>query len=149
MAACQRGLDLPDLDAKAKPALLYNQGLALEGVGDKAGAKVFYERSLALRGATDPGRAEVAAALTRVGGAPPAELRDALLSAPRGADADVMGRPLGDGFKVADVLANVARHYLSRAMREADGNLTKAASLVGLANYQTLKNWLEKYKVEG
>lgn len=73
MAACQRGLDLPGLDAKAKPSLLYNQGLALEGAGDQAGARGFYERSLGLRGANDPGRAEVAAALTRVGGTPPAQ----------------------------------------------------------------------------
>ena len=77
------------------------------------------------------------------------ELRDALLAAPRAASADVLSRPLGAGFKLADVLRDVARHYLSRAMKESDGNLTKASSLVGLANYQTLKNWLEKYKVEG
>ena len=60
-----------------------------------------------------------------------------------------LGRPLGEGFKLADVLRDVARHYLSRALKEADGNLTKASSLVGLANYQTLKNWLGKYEVEG
>ena len=77
------------------------------------------------------------------------ELRDALLAAPRAANADVLGRALGDGFKLADVLRDVARHYLSRAMKEAEGNLTKASSLVGLANYQTLKNWLGKYEVEG
>jgi len=34
-------------------------------------------------------------------------------------------------------------------MAEAQGNKTKAAALVGLANYQTLKNWLEKYEVAG
>jgi DNA-binding protein Fis len=34
-------------------------------------------------------------------------------------------------------------------MKEAGGNLTKAALLVGLANYQTLKNWLGKYEVGG
>ena len=35
MTACQKGLDLLDLDARVKPSLLYNQGLALEGGGDK------------------------------------------------------------------------------------------------------------------
>jgi len=72
MAACQKGLDLPDLDAKVKPLLLYNQGLALEGGGDNAGAKALYERSLALRSPNDSGRTEVAAALARVGGNAPA-----------------------------------------------------------------------------
>jgi DNA-binding NtrC family response regulator len=76
-----------------------------------------------------------------------AELRDALLAAPLAPDAEILGRPLGEDFQIAEVLADVARHYLSRAMADAGGNLTKAASLVGLANYQTLKNWLAKYDV--
>ncbi len=33
-------------------------------------------------------------------------------------------------------------------MKEAEGKKTKAAELLGLANYQTLKNWLQKYNVE-
>ncbi len=77
------------------------------------------------------------------------EARDALLPALRAASPEVLGRPLGDGFNLPELLAEVARHYLSRAMKEARGHKTKATSLVGLANYQTLKNWLEKYKVEG
>jgi transcriptional regulator with PAS, ATPase and Fis domain len=77
------------------------------------------------------------------------EVRDALLAPPRATDEEVLGRSLGDGFKLADLLGDVARHYLSRAIKDAQGNKTKAASLVGLANYQTLKNWLEKYAVEG
>jgi transcriptional regulator with PAS, ATPase and Fis domain len=75
------------------------------------------------------------------------ELREALLGAPRAVRTDVLGRPLGDGLKLADLMGEVARHYLSRAMKEADGNLTRAASLVGFASYQTLKNWLGKYEV--
>ncbi len=75
------------------------------------------------------------------------ELQDALLANPQVAPADILGRPLGEGFKLADVLGDVARHYLSRAMKDAQGNKTKAADLVWLANYQTLKNWLQKYNV--
>ncbi len=77
-----------------------------------------------------------------------AEARDALRTVPGGADDEVLGRPLGDGFKLADLLGDVARHYLSRAVKEAPDNMTKAASLVGLPSYQTLKNWLQKYEVE-
>ncbi|WP_437972206.1 sigma 54-interacting transcriptional regulator [Sorangium sp. So ce260] len=76
------------------------------------------------------------------------EAREALVGVPAaGPGKEVLGRPLGDGFRLADLLGDVARHYLARAMAEAHGNKTKAASLVGLANYQTLKNWLEKYGV--
>ncbi|WP_438002345.1 sigma-54 dependent transcriptional regulator [Sorangium sp. So ce185] len=76
------------------------------------------------------------------------EAREALVGVPAaGAGQEVLGRPLGDGFRLADLLGDVARHYLARAMAEAQGNKTRAASLVGLSNYQTLKNWLEKYGV--
>jgi DNA-binding protein Fis len=49
---------------------------------------------------------------------------------------------------LSDLLKNVARHYLERAMDEAQGNKTKAAELVGLPSYQTLSNWLSKYEVQ-
>ncbi|AUX42242.1 ATPase AAA [Sorangium cellulosum] len=76
------------------------------------------------------------------------EAREALVGVPAaGPRQEVLGRPLGDGFKLADLLGDVARHYLARAMVEAQGNKTKAASLVGISNYQTLKNWLDKYGV--
>jgi len=77
------------------------------------------------------------------------EARDALVVSPRDVCQEVLGRPMGDGFNLTELLADVARHYLSRAMKDAQGNKTKATSLVGFANYQTLKNWLEKYEVEG
>jgi hypothetical protein len=47
------------------------------------------------------------------------------------------------------LLNDVAHHYLSRAMVEAGGVKKKAAELVGLASYQTLSNWLTRYKVNG
>jgi len=76
------------------------------------------------------------------------DVREALLPA-RVADAEnILGRPLGDGLDLQDLLKQVARHYLSRAIEEAHGNKTKAAELVGLPSYQTLTNWLTKYDVE-
>ena len=57
----------------------------------------------------------------------------------------ILDRELGEGFVLPDVLAEVARHYLSRAMSEADGGKTEAARLLGLSSYQTLSNWLRKY----
>ena len=47
---------------------------------------------------------------------------------------------------MADLLTEVARHYLGRAMDEAHRNKTKAAELLGLPSYQTLTNWLGKYR---
>lgn len=59
-----------------------------------------------------------------------------------------LNRSLGNGFSLPDVLSDVARHYLKRAVSESKGNKTKIASLVGLANYQTVSNWMKKYGIE-
>ena len=75
------------------------------------------------------------------------DVREALLPAPRDQRQEVLDRALGDGFSLPDLLAKVARHYLTRAMEEAAGNKSRAAELVGLASYQTLTNWLSKYGV--
>lgn len=76
------------------------------------------------------------------------DVREALLPVKGLARHDVLGRPLGEGFDLPGLLEEVARHYLSRAMDEAHGNKTQAAQLVGLPSYQTLSNWLTKYKVQ-
>ena len=74
------------------------------------------------------------------------EMIDAVLPSAGGKGA-VLDRALGNGFNLPDLLAHVARHYLTRAMQEAGDNKTRAAELVGLASYQTLTNWLSKYGV--
>lgn len=58
----------------------------------------------------------------------------------------VLNQPLGNGFSLPKVLADVAKHYLMRALEETKQNKTKAAKLVGLTNYQTFDNWLDKYQ---
>lgn len=75
------------------------------------------------------------------------DAREALLPIAGAARREVLNRPLGKGFKLPDMLSEVAQHYLSRAMDEAGGNKRRAAELVGLPSYQTLTNWLAKYKV--
>lgn len=75
------------------------------------------------------------------------DARESLLPLSSSKRAEVLGRPLGGDFKLVEILDDVARHYLTRAMSEANGNKTKAANLVGAASYQTLTNWLSRYKV--
>lgn len=69
------------------------------------------------------------------------------VSIPPKSDA-ILGRQLGDRLQLPDLMGEVARHYLQRAMTEAHGNKTEAARLLGLGSYQTLTNWLEKYGVK-
>lgn len=76
------------------------------------------------------------------------DIRDALLPvAGRAGDREILGRPLGEGLDLPAVLAGVARHYLQRAVDEAQGNKTQAAQLVGLPSYQTFTNWTKRYGV--
>jgi len=76
------------------------------------------------------------------------DIREALLpAAATGSSGSLLDRPLGEGLDLPGILAQVARHYLERALDEAHGNKTKAASLVGLPSYQTFSNWMKRYGV--
>jgi DNA-binding NtrC family response regulator len=78
----------------------------------------------------------------------PDEARESLLSRGPAAPPEDFGSPLGARRNNPHLLTEVARHYLGRAMKEAAGNKTRAAELVGLASYQTFSNWLLKYEVD-
>ncbi|AMU05506.1 AAA family ATPase [Burkholderia cenocepacia] len=59
----------------------------------------------------------------------------------------LLGRSLERGISLPDLMAEVARHYLERAMAHAHGNKSEAARLLGLGSYQTLSNWLQKHGI--
>jgi DNA-binding NtrC family response regulator len=78
-----------------------------------------------------------------------AEAIDAVFSMPdRGAVRnEILGRPLEQGVDLPELIADVARHYIKRAIEQSEGNKTMAAKLVGLSSHQTLSNWMTKYSV--
>jgi DNA-binding NtrC family response regulator len=76
------------------------------------------------------------------------DVREAVLPAATPVRQDLLGKPLGEGFNLPQLLKEVAQTYLKRAIGESQGNKTKAADLVGLPSYQTFTNWLAKYEVE-
>jgi transcriptional regulator with PAS, ATPase and Fis domain len=53
----------------------------------------------------------------------------------------------GNGVNLPEILADLTRNYIVKALKETGGNKSKAARLLGLPNYQTLTNWLEKYGI--
>lgn len=72
---------------------------------------------------------------------------DLLHALPEQASNDValsLDKPLGNGFSLPDLLAQVQRHYLVRAMEESGGVKRKAARLLGIKNYQTLAAQLKR-----
>jgi transcriptional regulator with PAS, ATPase and Fis domain len=77
------------------------------------------------------------------------EMREAILPARMlKTESGDYAAPLAEGFSLSGVLGDIAKKYLEKAMKQAGGNKTKAAKLLGLPNYQTLDNWLRKYGVE-
>ena len=73
------------------------------------------------------------------------DIRDALLPLAEVVKGTVLGKPLGDSLDLREILETVARHYLQRALDEAQGNKTRAARLVGLPSYQTFTNWTKRF----
>ena len=54
--------------------------------------------------------------------------------------------PIGDNFKLNEILGDVAMHYIMLALEMSEGKKSKAARILGFSNYQTLSNWIKKYK---
>ncbi len=60
---------------------------------------------------------------------------------------DILGRNMSQGVDLHSIISEVAKHYISRAIADSNGNKSDAAKLVGLPSYQTLSNWMNKYGI--
>ncbi|MDE2724993.1 MAG: sigma 54-interacting transcriptional regulator [Gemmatimonadota bacterium] len=74
------------------------------------------------------------------------DIEEALLPPFGKRDKDILNRPLDAGFSLPNLIDEVAKHYLNRALKEAKTK-KEAAELVGLPSYQTLTNWAKKHGV--
>ncbi|WP_024300134.1 sigma-54 interaction domain-containing protein [Methylomicrobium lacus] len=75
------------------------------------------------------------------------DIRDALLET-RPARDGILWRDISQGIDIDEIIKEVSVHYIERAIKENQGNKSKAAAMLGLKNYQTLNNWIEKYNVK-
>jgi len=73
------------------------------------------------------------------------DIRDAMLASPTQGSETILGRTIGNGFRIEAVLAEVAGAYLARALESTGGNKARAARLLGLSSSQTLGNWLVRF----
>ncbi len=78
------------------------------------------------------------------------DVQDALLEVPnKNKDNDgILNRGIEEGIDLQSLMAEVAQHYITRALKHTGGNKSKTSSLLGLNSYQTLKNWLTKYGID-
>jgi len=75
------------------------------------------------------------------------DIEQALFKLPD-AKADVLAMDIAQGIDLQKVIAEVAGHYLRKALTLTGNNKTRAASLLGLKSQQTLSNWIDKYGIE-
>lgn len=77
----------------------------------------------------------------------PKDVAAASAGMPESVRPDALEYPLGNGFDLERHLQDVQRHYLIRALEEAGGVKTRAASLLGLGSYQTFDAQLKRLGV--
>lgn len=77
------------------------------------------------------------------------DVHDALLPAISNASGgtNLLDRSLGNGFSLREVQAEVARHYMRRALEVSGNRISRAATLIGTTR-QNFSNWMRDYKVE-
>jgi transcriptional regulator with PAS, ATPase and Fis domain len=59
----------------------------------------------------------------------------------------LLDQDVSQGVDIQEIIGEIAGHYIRRALDAAGQNKTRAAQLLGLNNYQTLSNWIEKYGI--
>lgn len=59
----------------------------------------------------------------------------------------ILDKDISQGVDIQEIIGEVSARYIRRALEYSGQNKTRAAQLLGLRNYQTLKNWMEKYGI--
>lgn len=72
------------------------------------------------------------------------DAKQSLFALPQG-EQSILERPWQANFSLKNVMGEVAKHYIDRAMRDSGGSKAKAAELLGFNTYQTLSNWIKRY----
>ena len=75
------------------------------------------------------------------------DMQQALFQIP-GKEGDFAGRDISQGIDILKIIGEMTRQYISEALTKTNNNKTRAAELLGLKNYQTLNNWMEKYGIK-
>lgn len=75
------------------------------------------------------------------------DIEQALFKLPQ-SQTNVLAFDVAQGVDLKKIMADVAGHYLRRALAHTGNNKTSAASLLGFKSQQTLSNWMDKYGIE-
>ena len=75
------------------------------------------------------------------------DLQEAMLERPKKTMTDELPE-IGSGIDLQAVLDSMKLNYINAALKQTTGNKKEATRLLGLPNYQTLSNWMEKLGIE-
>ncbi|MFL9925050.1 RNA repair transcriptional activator RtcR family protein [Herbaspirillum lusitanum] len=64
------------------------------------------------------------------------------------ANSDLDGRTMAQGFDLQELLDEMARGHILRALQETGNRKTAAAKILGFSNHQTLGNWMKRLGLE-
>uniref|UniRef100_UPI004048E3B2 sigma-54 interaction domain-containing protein n=1 Tax=Rheinheimera sp. TaxID=1869214 RepID=UPI004048E3B2 len=76
------------------------------------------------------------------------DLQSATISVAQSGSSEQNVPNLVAGFDVQQYIDAIKEKYVLAALEKSGGNLSKAAKLLGLANHQTLSNWIKKLGIE-
>ncbi|MGZ8160814.1 MAG: AAA-type ATPase lid domain-containing protein [Methylobacter sp.] len=75
------------------------------------------------------------------------DIKEAMIARPKKSQEN--GLPeVGEGIDIQAVLDEIKRKYINQALKQVAGNKKKATKLLGLPNYETLTNWMDKLGME-
>jgi transcriptional regulator with GAF, ATPase, and Fis domain len=60
------------------------------------------------------------------------------------ASGDILNRPIDESFNLPEIINEVSRHYISKAMNLTNNNKSETARRLGLKNHQNLTNLMKK-----
>jgi transcriptional regulator with GAF, ATPase, and Fis domain len=71
------------------------------------------------------------------------DVQEALLKPPKVTGSSKLP-DVSQGIDIQSIIEDIKQDYIEQAMVKTGGNKKKAAAMLGLPNYQTLTNWMEK-----
>jgi len=75
------------------------------------------------------------------------DIQEAMISRPGNVDKSELPE-IGAGLDIQGLLDDIKRKYITKALAQVAGNKKKATALLGLPNYQTFSNWMDKLGIE-
>lgn len=75
------------------------------------------------------------------------DMKEAMLTAPVKGQ-NLLDQDVSQGVDINAIIRDVSVHYIEQALAESNGSKSKASELLGIKNYQTLNNWIEKYGIK-